>query len=71
MRKSGHRAGTRGEELGSADAGRSRKRRPKRWSHSGPDRYVMVAISIDKSLGIRRFHMIGPTSCKFHSSMRR
>jgi hypothetical protein len=55
MRKSGHKAGgvedgpDWGEEEGEAkeESGRAgRRRRPKRCSHSGPERYVMVAISV-------------------------
>jgi hypothetical protein len=42
MRKSGHSAGVRP----SADSGEARSCRPKRMSHSGPERYVIVAISI-------------------------
>lgn len=48
MRKSGQSAGVRGfsePEEAESDCGKSRTLRPNRWSHSGPERYVIVAIS--------------------------
>ena len=48
MRKSGQRAGIRGPDDGLFCAGSSPAGlnfRPNRMSHSGPDRYVIVAIS--------------------------
>jgi hypothetical protein len=54
MRKSGQRTGGEGRSVAAVassvsegELARSLLRRPKRCSHSGPERYVIVAISVE------------------------
>jgi hypothetical protein len=76
MRKSGHNAGTRGSfcllegDDDASDFGNGRNCRPKRKSHSGPERYVIVAISVPNvrrttTGNIKSGTYVEPISCQY------